>query len=202
LIGVYVKELDGKWFGVACDDKNVYATTFASTEKAAFDNLFACLPNCLKFEKKDSPPEFADHIIGLIKDVYDGRDVAEKVSFYTKHLPTFTKRTIMATYSIPVGYATSYGAIAKAVGGGARAVGNAMAKNPFCPLVPCHRVVCSDFGLGGYGGSRRRSGLSAKLAFLKREKRGYSREKEIAVEGGKLRVFPVESVLEKTPKHT
>jgi len=39
-----------------------------------------------------------------------------------------------------------------------------MANNCFAPLVPCHRVVKSDFTLGGYGG-----GLKVKIALLKKE---------------------------------
>ena len=81
----------------------------------------------------------------------------------------------------------SYGSIAKAVGGGPRAVGNVMASNPFAPIVPCHRVVKSDFSLGGYGG-----GLKVKLELLSREKRGFSVSKEIEVNGSMLQVFPVE----------
>ena len=93
---------------------------------------------------------------------------------------------------IPVGYAASYSSIAKAAGGSPRAVGRVMASNPFVPIVPCHRVVSSDFTLGGYGG-----GLNVKLEFLVREKRGYTSPREIPLGGKKLQVFPVEFVLRK-----
>jgi O-6-methylguanine DNA methyltransferase len=105
-------------------------------------------------------------------------------------LPAYTKKVLKATSVIPLGYVTSYGSIAKAVGGGPRAVGNVMASNPFAPIVPCHRVVKSDFTLGGYGG-----GLKAKIELLGREKRGFSSSREIEVDGGQLQVFPVEHVL-------
>jgi O-6-methylguanine DNA methyltransferase len=94
------------------------------------------------------------------------------------------------TSLVPVGYVTSYGSIAKAAGGSPRAVGNVMAANSFAPIVPCHRVVSSDFTLGGYGG-----GLDVKLEFLVREKRGYQSPREIPVNDRKLTVFPVEFVL-------
>jgi O-6-methylguanine DNA methyltransferase len=99
---------------------------------------------------------------------------------------------IDAVSKVPIGYATSYGEVAKAVGGGPRAVGQIMARNPFAPVCPCHRVLRSDLTLGGYGG-----GLDVKLAFLKREKRGYKSEKEIPLNGKKLRVFPVELAIRK-----
>jgi O-6-methylguanine DNA methyltransferase len=111
----------------------------------------------------------------------------------TQRLPAYTNRVINATLSIPVGYVTTYGAIAAAVGGGPRAVGNAMACNLFAPLVPCHRVVKSDFTLGGYGAG----GLKVKLEFLKRESRGYTEPKKVLVCGGQLQLYPVERVLAK-----
>jgi O-6-methylguanine DNA methyltransferase len=97
---------------------------------------------------------------------------------------------LKVTSAISVGYVSSYGAIAKAVGGSPRAVGNVMAANPFVPIVPCHRVVKSDFSLGGYSG-----GLETKLEFLKREKKGYTSQKKITTNNGCLEVFPVEFVL-------
>ena len=75
-----------------------------------------------------------------------------------------------ATAQIPLGYVASYGSIAKAAGGGPRAVGNVMAANPFAPIVPCHRVVKSDLTIGGYGG-----GLKVKFELIrKREKRFFN----------------------------
>ena len=49
----------------------------------------------------------------------------------------------------------------------ARAVANACAKNPYAPEIPCHRVIRSDGGLGGYSG---RGGVDQKLKLLRSEK--------------------------------
>ena len=49
----------------------------------------------------------------------------------------------------------------------ARAVANACGKNPYAPKVPCHRVIRSDRGLGGYSG---RGGIKTKLRLLRSEK--------------------------------
>jgi len=53
----------------------------------------------------------------------------------------------------PYGHVVTYGELARRSGcpGGARAVGQAMARNPLPLVVPCHRVVAAN-GLGGYGG--------------------------------------------------
>ena len=66
----------------------------------------------------------------------------------------FSEKVWELTKRIPKGKVTTYGEIARALGrpGPARAVGQALKRNPHAPAVPCHRVVKSDGGLGGYGG--------------------------------------------------
>ncbi len=48
-----------------------------------------------------------------------------------------------------------------------RAVANACGKNPYAPKIPCHRVIRSDGGLGGYSGT---GGVKTKLRLLRSEK--------------------------------
>jgi methylated-DNA-[protein]-cysteine S-methyltransferase len=152
--------------------------------------LLDSIPFDAPFQQSKKPSVLAEYVIAALKDIYDGRDVSQSFPLAMKHLTNHTGRVLEATRLIPAGYVTSYGAIAKTVGGGPRAVGNVMAKNPFPPIVPCHRVVRSDLALGGYGG-----GLNVKRRFLIREKRGYTSEREVNVSGKKLRLYPVEFVL-------
>ena len=81
-------------------------------------------------------------------------------------LSEFDKEIINALRKIPRGKITTYRLIAEFIERpkAARAVGNACHKNPFAPRVPCHRVVRSDAGLGGYGG-----GIKKKIALLQKE---------------------------------
>jgi len=73
---------------------------------------------------------------------------------------SFQKRVWMALRGIPFGQTRSYGAIARALGSSARAVGRANATNPVCLIVPCHRVVGSDGSLTGFAfGVRRKRQL-------------------------------------------
>ncbi len=58
-----------------------------------------------------------------------------------------------AMREIPAGRTTSYGAIARAIGSSARAVGGACGRNPIAVIVPCHRVVGAGGALGGYSGA-------------------------------------------------
>ncbi len=80
-------------------------------------------------------------------------------------LSGFRRRVLGAAARIPAGETRSYGEVAREVGcgGGARAVGQALKRNPFAPLVPCHRVVRADGTIGGYGG---RTGGTTKRDLL------------------------------------
>ena len=198
LIEVYVKCVGGVWFGVACEGGRIFGTSFASDEQEALRDLLGCLPFGVGFEVAGVGSAFAEEVVGLVKQVYDGADVANGLCLALDGLPVYSQRVLRAVSLIPVGYVASYGAVAKAVGGGARAVGNIMAGNRFAPLVPCHRVVGADLGLGGYSG-----GLDVKVKFLKREKRGYTKPRDVAVDGEKkLQVVPVEFVLKKLGKNS
>ena len=69
---------------------------------------------------------------------------------------------------IPVGSIKTYSEVAKAIGKplAVRAVANAIAKNPYSPQIPCHRVIRSNGSLGGYSA---KGGLKTKKKLLKKE---------------------------------
>ena len=71
--------------------------------------------------------------------------------------------------TIPEGKVITYKQLAKAINmpKAARAVANACAKNPYAPKIPCHRVIRSDGGLGGYSGP---GGIKQKIKLLRSEK--------------------------------
>jgi methylated-DNA-[protein]-cysteine S-methyltransferase len=78
----------------------------------------------------------------------------------------FGRRVLERTARIPYGEVSTYKEVAAAAGSprGARAAGNALGANPIPIVVPCHRVLASGGGLGGYGG-----GLDRKEFLLKLE---------------------------------
>ena len=67
-------------------------------------------------------------------------------------LTPFRQRVLLALCQVPSGHYTTYAAISEHLSSSPRAVGNALRNNPFAPQVPCHRVVASDGGIGGFGG--------------------------------------------------
>lgn len=64
----------------------------------------------------------------------------------------FEKKVWTALCQVPAGSFTTYGLLAAHLKSSPRAVGNALRRNPFAPLVPCHRVVATGGALGGFKG--------------------------------------------------
>ena len=80
----------------------------------------------------------------------------------------FQKKVWNYLKTIRKGTVKSYKQVAIAINKpkSARAVANAVGKNPFAPKIPCHRVIRSDGSLGGYSG---KGGLKTKKLLLKTE---------------------------------
>ena len=76
------------------------------------------------------------------------------------------KKVLLADYEIPRGWISTYKRIAEKIGitNGARVVGNALAKNPYPIVIPCHRAIKTNGELGGYQG-----GVDMKRTLLEME---------------------------------
>lgn len=98
-----------------------------------------------------------------IKRYFAGERVLFDCDLDLSGFSEFEKQVLLETRQIPYGSVISYKALAALVGRpcAARAVGNAMRKNPVPLVIPCHRVLHSDGGLGGFGG-----GLDMKRRLL------------------------------------
>lgn len=80
-------------------------------------------------------------------------------------MPPFRRRVLEELARIPYGETVSYGELAERCGrpAAARAVGNAVGRNPVPVVLPCHRVVRSDGSPGEYGGGRERKRILLRL---------------------------------------
>ena len=109
-------------------------------------------------------------ISGLLDSIalfLEGKDVSFDLGLVELGLCSdFQRRVLLAEYGIPRGSISTYSRIARHIGKplAARAVGNALASNPFPLIIPCHRAVRSDGSLGGYQG-----GLEMKKRLLEME---------------------------------
>ncbi len=97
----------------------------------------------------------------------------------------FQRSVLLLECTVPRGRITTYGSLALKLGSGARAVGNALAANPFPLIVPCHRAVRSDRSIGGFQG-----GAGMKRALLALEGVEFDRRGLIS-HNENMWVFPV-----------
>ena len=91
----------------------------------------------------------------LIADLYNGKRRNPDLSILNfSSLTEFLANVLKQAYKIPRGKVTTYSGLATKVGNprAARAVGTALANNPFPIIVPCHRVVRADGRPGQFGG--------------------------------------------------
>jgi methylated-DNA-[protein]-cysteine S-methyltransferase len=79
---------------------------------------------------------------------------------------TFQEKVYSIARKIPKGQTMTYGEIANILKSSPRAVGQALKRNPYAPIVPCHRVIHTDGRIGGYNGVRN---SMKKIKLLKRE---------------------------------
>ncbi|MEX2144320.1 MAG: methylated-DNA--[protein]-cysteine S-methyltransferase [Anaerolineales bacterium] len=110
-------------------------------------------------------------IAALLKQLSEfarGRRTRFEVQVDWRGMTPFQVAVRKAVMAVPFGETASYGDIAATVGKprAARAVGSVQAGNPIAFIIPCHRIIASDGGLGGYGGP---DGLRLKARLLAME---------------------------------
>jgi methylated-DNA-[protein]-cysteine S-methyltransferase len=101
-----------------------------------------------------SAPRRLDEPRRELDEYFAGRRRAFDLTLDLRLLSDFTRRILSATAEIPYGEVSTYKAVAAAAGSprGSRAAGNALGSNPLPIVLPCHRVLHSGGGLGGYTG--------------------------------------------------
>jgi AraC family transcriptional regulator of adaptative response/methylated-DNA-[protein]-cysteine methyltransferase len=103
--------------------------------------------------------------VAAVADYVEGRATSLDLPLDVR-ASAFRRRVWDVLVAIPRGATRSYADVARTIGmpGAARAVASACAANPVAVVIPCHRVVASGGGLGGY-----RWGVERKRALLERE---------------------------------
>jgi methylated-DNA-[protein]-cysteine S-methyltransferase len=121
-------------------------------------------------DAEETPPPVAvqravEAIIALLRG--ESADLSV-ISLDMTRVPEFHRRVYEVARTIPPGATLSYGDIATKLGtpGSARAVGQALGRNPFPIVVPCHRVLTSDGKMGGFSAN---GGVRTKLRLLRIE---------------------------------
>jgi methylated-DNA-[protein]-cysteine S-methyltransferase len=149
--------------GIAWNERGITAIQLPEGSEAhTRARLTARLPKAVE----STPPEEVRHAIDGIVSLMDGKraDLTDIALDY-EGVPEFHHRVYELIRSIPAGKTLTYGDIANILGmpGGAQAVGQAMGRNPFPILVPCHRVLAAG---GKDGGFSARGGVATKRRML------------------------------------
>jgi methylated-DNA-[protein]-cysteine S-methyltransferase len=153
-------ETDMGWVGILASARGLLATTLPQPTAPEARQLLERIN-----EANKSPDAFHD-LVERLKEYYRGRKVAFPDKLDLTGATSFQRAVWTAAQRIPYGETRSYRWVAERIGKpqAARAVGQALGRNPLAIIVPCHRVVASDGGLGGFGG-----GLEMKRRLLQRE---------------------------------
>lgn len=157
IISTYKK--NNLYFAVAVSSstkKIVRVSLPKSDEKEVISEISALYPYFIISD------EYED-IARKMSEIYEGKDVDLDLEMFdlrvdksNKDLPVktdFIKQVLLETHKIPCGDIETYKSLAEKLDSRAyRAVGTALARNPFPLVIPCHRVVKSDYSIGKYGG--------------------------------------------------
>ena len=111
------------------------------------------------------PPDVQRAIDGIVALLRGEASDLSAVALDMERVPPFDRRVYELARTIPPGATLSYGEIAARLGApdAARAVGQALGRNPFALVVPCHRVLAAGGQLGGFSAN---GGVTTKLRLL------------------------------------
>lgn len=149
---------------VAATEKGVCCLSFNEGE----DELRARFPKATLIEGGEAFRDLFDRVVAAVEQPGSVGSGAADIPLDVKGT-AFQQRCWQALRAIPPGETRSYGEQAAAIGNpkACRAVGGANGANNVAVLIPCHRVIAADGGLGGYA-----YGTEIKAELLRRERQG------------------------------
>lgn len=154
------------WCGIAWGERGIVAVQGPESNEA--ETRAWILQQCPSARHSPPPPPVQSAIDGILALLCgESRDLSDIV-LDMDGLPPFHRRVYEAARTIPPGVTVSYGELAAGCGapGAARAVGQALGRNPFGIVVPCHRVVAAGGRIGGFSGT---GGVATKMRLLSLE---------------------------------
>jgi len=146
------------------------AATQAGLVRVSFDAAETTFVADLRTQLKMRVVKSAEKMAGIVAQIeayFAGTRRAFDIPIDLSHASPFQQQVLMAARSVPLGQVVSYHEIARRIGRpkASRAVGQALGHNPVPIVIPCHRIVASSGGLGGYSG-----GLDIKRKLLELER--------------------------------
>lgn len=135
------------------------------------------------------PPQVQRALDGIVALLRGEASDLSAVALDMDAVPAFHRRVYEVARTIAPGATVSYGDIASQLGapGSARAVGQALGRNPFAIVVPCHRVLAADGRVGGFSAN---GGITTKLRLLSIESAHAGDDREGEGRSGELGFDP------------
>jgi methylated-DNA-[protein]-cysteine S-methyltransferase len=149
--------------GIAWGDAGIVSVLLpGASDDATRRRLRRRLPRASEVAPPPRVQRAIDHIVALLEGT--PTDLAS-VELDMTDVPAFDRQVYRLARTIPPGETLTYGGLAARLGtpGDARGVGQALARNPFAVVVPCHRVVGAHGQLGGFSAA---GGAATKLKLL------------------------------------
>ena len=116
MIYVGYQRMKGVWYGAAVQDKQVLATCF-STQEPDLRRLLRRLPYDIPFQVTEEPNQILTNALEALEKIFNRKDgKSYRFNIDMNHLSSYTQKVLSCTRLVPVGYVTTYGAIAKVVG--------------------------------------------------------------------------------------
>lgn len=158
----HLHQLPAGWVGLVAGDKGLRRCSLKPTPQEVMEDLGADME-----EAEHDPEHFSDIVDCLLRYSEGDMEALDGIELDLEDAPPFFRAAWSACRAIPPGETRSYRWLAAEAGNprAMRAAGQAMARNRFSLIIPCHRVISSDGGLGGYGGG----GLGVKARLLQME---------------------------------
>jgi methylated-DNA-[protein]-cysteine S-methyltransferase len=136
------------WNEQAIERLQLPEKTLAESRRRLTDQIKACQ----EVDVTAAPPWVQDAAQKLQTLLLKGQMDLSTIPIDVSRMPPFFRQVYEAARKIPPGQTSTYGALAQAVGspGAARAVGQAMGRNPLPLIIPCHRVMAAGGKVGGF----------------------------------------------------
>ena len=151
---------------IAWNDRGIAGILLPSaTDEATRAAVKVRFPGAREASPTAEVQRIVDAIVAMLRG--ESNDLRE-VPIDLAGLPPFARRVYEMARTIPPGQTRSYGEVAEHLGkpGSARAVGQALGRNPFAIVVPCHRVLAAGGRVGGFSAP---GGVAAKVQLLELE---------------------------------
>jgi len=133
-----------------------------SDERATRNRMQRRFPNAVEASPTAGVQRAIDSITALLRG--ERNDLLD-IALAMNDVAPFDRDVYEAARAVPPGTTVTYGDIAKRIGEphAAQAVGQALGRNPFAPIVPCHRIVAADGTMHGFSAT---GGVTTKLRRL------------------------------------